>query len=83
MPNPMSQFLSALRGLEEVKTPLSVETHRHDRARTSRLECNHRPYASRPETQRTDTGIGFVGLRPERAGDRRDGIRSGKKPCAA
>ena len=26
MPNQMSQFLSALRGLETVKTPLSVET---------------------------------------------------------
>jgi hypothetical protein len=26
MPKPMSQFLSALRGLEETKTPLSVET---------------------------------------------------------
>lgn len=25
MPNPISQFLSALRGLEEIKTPLSVE----------------------------------------------------------
>jgi hypothetical protein len=28
MPNQMSQFLSALRGLEEVKTPLGAETQR-------------------------------------------------------
>lgn len=36
MPNQMSQFLSALRGLEEVKTPLSVETQPSTTATTER-----------------------------------------------
>jgi hypothetical protein len=36
MPNPMSQFLSALRGLEEVETPLSVETQPSTTAMTER-----------------------------------------------
>lgn len=39
MPKPMNQFLSALKGLEEIKTPLSVETpHSTAGTQESRLE---------------------------------------------
>lgn len=36
MQDPMDQFLSALRGLENVKTPLSVETQPSTTATTER-----------------------------------------------